>query len=405
MASISSVSTIIGVARSTLLYYERIGIISPERNPGNGYREYSQKDIDTLLLVRQLQVAGFTLKECAGIMAGTLDPDLIRKRYQTLEQKTETMIMAKELVKSLLVRATGETLSVGDHESRGRNWHAEFERKGAEAHTAWLERLGFSEKERLYIRWVTRNVSNTGAYMDNFFKVFERMKRQGPGSRESTLRAFGKIPCEGEIQSILEVGCGKGESSLVLAENSNALITAVDNHQPFLDHLKKQARLSGNDEQIFTKNMSMFELDFPHPSFDLIWAEGSAYFMGFEKALKEWRPLITKQGFLFVSDAVWLTDQPSPACADYWKIEYPTMTDVKTRKAQARGQGYDICSWFILPREDWNAFYDDMERCVNLAIGEQGMTQTFEDIISEIKTDRRYGNEYGYLCLLLQRQD
>ncbi len=50
MVSISKVSKVIGVARSTL-YYERIGIIAPERNPDNGYREYSQKDIDTLLLV------------------------------------------------------------------------------------------------------------------------------------------------------------------------------------------------------------------------------------------------------------------------------------------------------------------------------------------------------------------
>ncbi len=405
MLSISRVSKIIGVARSTLLYYERIGIIIPERNPDNGYREYSQKDFDTLLLVRQLQQAGFSLKESAGIMEGTLDPDLIRRRYQALEQQIESMNMAKEVLSSLLMCATGETSPGDDFDSRGRSWHADFERKGAEAHSAWLQRLGFSEKESLYIRWVTRSVSDNGEYMNNFFKVFERMKRQGPGSRDSTLRAFEKIPSQGEIKTILEVGCGKGASCLVLAENSDALITAVDNHQPFLDHLKEQAVLLGYEEQISTVNMSMFELDFPRPSFDLIWAEGSAYFMGFERALKEWRQLINKQGVLFVSDAVWLTDEPSPACADYWKIEYPTMTDVTSRKEQAIQQGYDILSWFILPRQDWEVFYNDMQACVNFAIREQGMTQTFEDMINEIKTDKDYGNEYGYLCLLLRPQD
>lgn len=405
MVSISRVSKVVGVARSTLLYYERIGIVIPERNPDNGYRDYSQKDIDTLLLVRQLQQVGFSLKESVEVMEGTLDPDIIRKRYQTLEQQIESMIMAKGVLKTLLGRATGETSAGDDFDSRGRNWHAECERKGADAHSAWLQRLGFSEKESLYIRWVTRSVSDNGEYMNNFFKVFERMKRQGPGGRDSTLRAFEKIPRQGEIKTILEVGCGKGASSLVLAENSDARITAVDNHQPFLDHLKKQAGLLGYEEQITTVNMSMFELDFPHPSFDLIWAEGSAYFMGFEKALKEWRPLINKQGFLFVSDAVWLTDQPSSACADYWRVEYPTMTDVKSRKEQARQQGYNILSWFILPRQDWKAFYEDMEACVNFSINKQGMTQTFEDMISEIQTDKDYGNEYGYLCLLLRAQD
>ena len=33
------------------------------------------------------------------------------------------------------------------------------------------------------------------------------------------------------------------------------------------------------------------------------------------------------------------------------------------------------------------------------------MTQTFEDIINEIKTDKINGSEYGYLCLLLRKQD
>ena len=149
----------------------------------------------------------------------------------------------------------------------------------------------------------------------------------------------------------------------------------------------------------------MFNLDFPRHSFDIVWAEGSSYFMGFEKALKEWRPLITKKGFLFVSDAVWLTNRPSPPCVDYWKIEYPSMTDVQTRKKQALNQGYDVFSWSILPRRDWKAFYDDMERCVQLAVKNRGMTQAFQDMINEIEIDRNYGNEYGYLCLLLQKRD
>lgn len=405
MHSISSVSEIIGVARSTLLYYERIGIITPQRNPENGYREFSRADIDTLLLVRQLQQAGFSLKEVIDLMAGTLDPQLIRERYRDLEAKIKAMSMAKEVVGSLLACTTGERMQGDESGGRGRDWHAAFERKGAEAHSAWLQRLGFSEKERLYIRWVTRNISNYEVYMKHFFKVFERMKRQGPGGRATTLKAFEKAAGQGEINTILDVGCGKGASSLVLAEISDAFITAVDNHQPFLDHLKAQAGRLGVDGQIATVNMSMSALDFPCPSFDLIWSEGSAYIMGFEKALEAWRPLVNPAGFLFVSEAVWLTDRPSPACADYWRVEYPVMTDVKTRKAQARQLGYDILSWFILPREDWTAFYDDMEACVTYAIGQGGMAQTFEDFINEIEIDRRYGHEYGYLCLLLRRQD
>jgi len=151
--------------------------------------------------------------------------------------------------------------------------------------------------------------------------------------------------------------------------------------------------------------MSMFELDFPRPGFDLIWSEGSAYFMGFEKALKDWKSLINPQGFLFISDAVWLTEQPSEACMEYWKVEYPNMTDINSRKEQAKKQGYEISFSVVLPQRAWKDFYNDMQACIKLAVKEQGMTQTFEDMLKEIEIDNNYGNEYGYLCLLLRRID
>jgi DNA-binding transcriptional MerR regulator/SAM-dependent methyltransferase len=405
MISISQVSKHIGVARSTLLYYERIGILIPTRNPENGYREYSQKDVETLLLVRQLQLAGLSLKESIDIMHGNLDPTLIKKRYQSIENKIKNMMMAKQVLKSLLEKATGESVPRNDNERSGRNWHAEFERKGAEAHSSWLQKLGFDEKESTYIRWVTRDIADNTEYMSHFFKVFECMKRQGPGSSDATLKVFEIASSQREIKTILEIGCGKGESCLLLAENTDARITAVDNHQPFLDYLEEQITISNYQKQISTVNMSMFELDFPQPCFDLIWSEGSAYFMGFEKALKQWKALINSQGFLFISDAVWLTEQPSPACVDYWKIEYPNMTDIATRKEQASQQGYEITSCFVLPQQAWTDFFLDMAACIKSAVKECGMIQAFEDMLKEIEIDKQYGGEYGYLCMLLRRQD
>ena len=130
MSSVSKASKILGVARSTLLYYERIGIISPARNPENGYRDYSQKDIDKLLLFRQLQHAGFTLKESVAVMEGTLDPDLIKERCLALEQKIETMVVAREVLRSLLFRATGETLPGGEADNPGRQLACGVRTKG-----------------------------------------------------------------------------------------------------------------------------------------------------------------------------------------------------------------------------------------------------------------------------------
>ncbi|MCG8634662.1 MAG: MerR family transcriptional regulator [Desulfobacterales bacterium] len=405
MVSIARTCDMVGVARSTLLYYERIGIISPKRNPENGYRDYSGDDIHALVLIRQLQKAGFSLKEADAVMKGELDPDLMLDRFQMLEQDIRELTTAREVVKSLVIHATGKEPETADLTNPAGHWHAELEKTAGEAHEKWLKRLGFDDKEQLYIRWVTRTLTDSEGYMKDFFTVFEQMKRQGPGSRASTTRGFNAIPDNHKIKSILEIGCGKGQSGLTLSRISEAKITAIDNHQPFLDHFKAQVGKQGGGgcgNRIRIKNMSMTEMDFPDSGFDLIWSEGSAYFMGFQKALAEWKSLLRPGGYLFVSDAVWLTDQPSPPCCNYFRIEYPGMTDPATRKNQARDLGYDIADEFLLPRQDWTDFYDDMAACVARAVEKHGMTRAFAKMTSEIEVGRTFGAEYGCLCLLLK---
>lgn len=240
-------------------------------------------------------------------------------------------------------------------------------------------------------------------YMEDFFEVFESMERQGPGSPASTLRAFRALP-EGEaIGNIMDIGCGKGAASLTLAEACDAHIVAVDNHQPFLDHLATVASRRGLGERIETRNASMFELADPDGSFDLLWAEGSAYIMGFERALEQWRRLLCPGGHLFVSEAVLLAAHPSPEVSEYWRGEYPDIQDVETRKNQAAKLGYRVVDSFILPRSDWRAFYDDMDARIDAVIASRGMTRAFEEMKKEIALDRSFGDEYGYVCLLLQK--
>lgn len=402
MYSISQTCQFVGISRSTLLYYERIGLVSPKRNPISGYRDYSQDDAHTLVLIRQLKKAGFSLKEASSIVEGVLDAESILKQFYRLDSEIQELKVAHEIVRSLVVHSTGKPPSIESHPNPAGIWHSELEKVAGEAHAKWLKRLGFDDKEQLYIRWVTRNLSNSEAYMKDFFQVFEQMKRQGPGSRSSTIRAFNLIPSHQQVRSILEVGCGKGQSSLVLAEISHASITAVDNHQPFLNNLLADSARQGVDHRINVKNLDMLDMAFTPTSFDLIWSEGSAYFMGFQNALTAWKPLLRPDGHLFISDAVWLTEQPSPACTEYFQIEYPNMSTVTNRLREAQQLGYEIVNQFILPQQDWCDFYDDMEACTRRAIQQQGMATAFKKMINEVEIGRKHGHEYGYLCLLLR---
>ncbi|MDE0044739.1 MAG: hypothetical protein OXU19_02595 [bacterium] len=50
-----------------------------------------------------------------------------------------------------------------------------------------------------------------------FFKLFSGLPRQGPGSAADTRRALGFVPDVGPRTRILDIGCGTGGQTLVLA--------------------------------------------------------------------------------------------------------------------------------------------------------------------------------------------
>ncbi|MCP4163611.1 MAG: MerR family transcriptional regulator [Deltaproteobacteria bacterium] len=403
MFSVSEVTKKIGVARSTLLYYERINLIDPERDPDNGYRVYSQDDLNRLVLLKQLQKAGLTLSECRRFLEGKPDMELVEERLTNIEQELVEMKMARDLLRSIYHRFTGKN-PPEEEVADLRKWHADFEKRAADAHYNWLQEMGFSAKEALYIRWVSRDMTNNKDYMEHFFKVFENMKRQGPGSKESTLKSFNSISDKDSINNILEIGCGTGVTSITLADACSATITALDNHQPFLDRFQKEVTKGGYENRVKLINMDMHDLDYPDGSFDLIWSEGSSYFIGFETALKQWKRLIRNNGYLFISDAVWLTDNPTEECKAYWDIEYPQISNPEERVNQAKELGYEVIDNFNLPRRDWKSFYMDMEETVAKQVKKHGMNKTFMDMEDEIRVDRNFGDEYGYVCLLLRKK-
>ena len=46
--TIKEVEEITNLPRSNIRFYEKEKLITPVRNPNNGYREYSEKDVNTI---------------------------------------------------------------------------------------------------------------------------------------------------------------------------------------------------------------------------------------------------------------------------------------------------------------------------------------------------------------------
>ena len=146
-----------------------------------------------------------------------------------------------------------------------------------------------------------------------------------------TRKAFRMLP-EMDRPRILDIGCGSGISTLELARLSQGEIVAIDIDQPALDKFDIRIRQAGLTDRIRSVNCSMFDMDFPDESFDIIWSEGSIYAIGFERGLREWKRFLKPSGFIMVHDE---------------------QGNVKEKLEQISNCGYELLGYFILSTETW----------------------------------------------------
>ncbi len=199
-----------------------------------------------------------------------------------------------------------------------------------------------------------------------FFELFSpALARLGPGDEASTLRALALVPGVDRGTRILDVGCGTGAQSLVLARHSAARIVAIDSHPPFVEALRRCARELGVGDRIDARVRDMHRLEFPPGSFDLIWSEGAIYNIGFEAGLREWRRLLAPGGHLAVTEACWTKPGTPPECAAFWAREYPAIRPVPALLEAIDACGYETVGHFTLPESSWwDEFYRPLQQNV-----------------------------------------
>lgn len=96
-------------------------------------------------------------------------------------------------------------------------------------------------------------------------------------------------------------------------------------------------------------------------SFDIIWAEGALYLMGFENGLKKCRGFLKKGGHIAVTELVCLKDDPTPE-AKAWAQEYEAMKTVADNLKLFENNGYKVLGHFTIPVSSWfNDYYNPMQ--------------------------------------------
>lgn len=176
MLTVSQLATRCGLSRSTLLYYESIGLLKPASRSASNYRRYGQRDLEKLQQIRAYRDAGLTLADVQTLMQGlTRDSSgtILKRRFLEIDKEIGVLRRQQQAIVSLLkpsgnpdhnrrqimtkekwtsiMRATGFT----DEEMN--RWHYEFEQAAPDDHQQFLEFLHIEQDEIAHIREWSRN--------------------------------------------------------------------------------------------------------------------------------------------------------------------------------------------------------------------------------------------------------
>lgn len=420
---ISELGRRFGLSRSTLLYYDRIGLLRPTGRSRVGYRVYTETDFARLERLCFFREAGLSLAEVGLLLdSHKKSSTILEKRLREIGREVSSLRVQQRLVARMLkTAASGLGTSgldpqmwsslqkaSGLDEAARKRWHTEFERRAPDAHHEFLLGLGLSEKEAIQIRMLTKSVEDNTMKMKYFFELFEELPRQGPGCREGTLRALsllGKLPAQPRV---LDVGCGSGLQTLILAKELKTTILAIDNHRPVLDRLTQNARKESL--KIETRELSMIDMPFEEKSFDLVWAEGAIFIIGLARGLKDFRTILKPGGYLAFSELCWFTSHPPKGIKDFFDKVYPEIRTQDEIRSMAVEADFQVVDSFPLPESAWwDDYYTPMlERIKELKTKNVGIVEA-ESVYTECETEvemfRRYSKHYGYAFFVLKRTE
>lgn len=238
------------------------------------------------------------------------------------------------------------------------------------------------------------------AALTNLHRGFDR---KGPGDADFSRNILSNLAPLPLKPRIADLGCGSGAGALLLAAYYQSIVRAVDSSAIFIDELKAHAKQLGLEDLIIPIHGDMAKLDWSVGSVDLLWSEGAAYNLGFEQALRIWRPLLTNNGCAVISEMSWFTEKAPAPAVDYWQKAYPMMGTEAENVDRAHQSGFSVISTHRLPSQAWwvNYYEPLRERMQQIEI-----TPTTQLVIreteEEIKLFEEFSDSYGYTFYVLQ---
>jgi MerR family transcriptional regulator, thiopeptide resistance regulator len=166
MLTVTRLARRCGLSRSTVLYYESVGLLKASgRSPGN-YREYSDKDVERLRQICAYRHAGLSLADIRSVLGASSNAAaVLERRLLELDVEIETLRHHQRSILRLLGHKSLRRNQMitkdkwvaimkgcGFTEAQMHAWHVEFERSAPEEHQEFLEFLHIPAEEIRRIR-------------------------------------------------------------------------------------------------------------------------------------------------------------------------------------------------------------------------------------------------------------
>jgi DNA-binding transcriptional MerR regulator len=161
------------LSRSTLLYYDRIGLLRPSGRSSAGYRLYNDEDMRRLEKINFYRRTGASLEEIRRMLAASASAlrSLLEKRMKDLQEQIACLREQQAVIVKLLKcdhlpsrlkgidkqKWVALLRAAGLDEPGMVRWHVEFERLSPQGHHDFLASLGIIAEEIQAIRKWSRD--------------------------------------------------------------------------------------------------------------------------------------------------------------------------------------------------------------------------------------------------------
>lgn len=151
------------LSRSTLLYYDSIGLLKPSHRSESKYRLYTEKDRLRLQKICTFREAGIPLEQMKELLDADVsrEAEVLTEKLQSLNREIRSLRIKQKLIVELLkskytteaeLMLNPDTFSdilstMGFDEEEMTQFHKQFEINDPEAHRFFLEFLGMEDEE------------------------------------------------------------------------------------------------------------------------------------------------------------------------------------------------------------------------------------------------------------------